>query len=384
MAKRKVLFLTGIRSDYGLLKSIMNAVKKHPLLELQLIVSGAHLSEKYGLTVKDIEKDGFKINAKIKNLVESDKLSSRIKSASIQLNKLVDIVEKLNPDIIVSCFDREEAITMALVGTYMNIPVVHIGGGDRVKGNADDYIRHAVTKLAHIHLPATRKNAERIIRMGEERERVICVGSSGLDKYVSTSRISRQELSKIINFDLDERFIILLQHPMSTEAEKAGEEMRITLKAIKEIGIRTAVINPNSDAGSVGIRKVIEEEIKNIPFIKQFINFPVDIFVNLMRNASALVGNSSAGLLETAFIRLPAVNIGKRQEQREHGDNVIFAENDKDKIKEAIKKALSSEFRKKVQNCYNPYGNGHTSEKIANILAKLKLNRKLIQKEQTY
>lgn len=385
MNKRKILFLTGIRCDYGLLKAIMQAVKIHPKLELHLIVSGAHLSPTYGMSVNDIEKDGFIIDAKIDSLIESDSRNARIKSAAIQLTKLIGEIEKISPDILIAAFDREEAINMAIAGTYMNIPIVHIGGGDRVKGNADDYIRHAVTKLAHIHLPTTEKNKERIIKMGEEPWRVIMVGNAGLDKYVTTKKISKEELSKILDFELDKEFIILLQHPLSTEAEESGNQMRTTLQAIKELGIKTILINPNSDEGSSSIRRVIGEETQDVNFIRQFKNLEIDVFVNAMRNASALVGNSSAGILEAPFIKLPAVNIGKRQLQREHAENIIFVENDKEKIKEAIKKAVYDKlFWEKVQKCSNPYGDGHTSGRIANILAEMKIDKKLLQKEQTY
>jgi len=385
MNRRKILFLTGIRSDYGLLKEIMQAVKNHPNLELHLIVSGAHLSDTYGMTVNEIEKDGFEIDAKIKSLIESDSLGSRIKSASIQLTSLIDEIEGIKPDILIAAFDREEAINMALAGVYMNIPIVHIGGGDRVKGNVDDYIRHAVTKLANLHLPATEQNKERIIKMGEEPWRVINVGSAGVDKYITTPSKSKKELSEILDFELGKEFIILLQHPLSSEAEESANQMRITLRAIKELGIKTVLINPNSDAGSRGILDIIEEETKGLDFIKQFKNLKEDIFVNVMRNASALIGNSSAGILEAPVIKLPVVNIGERQLQREHAENVIFVGHDKEKIKEAVKRAVyDKSFREKVQKCSNPYGDGHTSERIAILLSEIKIDRKLLQKEQTY
>ena len=364
----------------------MKAIEEHPDLELSLVVTGAHLSDTYGHTIEEIEKDRFEIAEQIESLLDANSASSRIKSAAIQLMGLVQTFTRLKPDIVIAPFDREEAINVALAGTYMNIPIAHVGGGDRVVGNVDDYVRHAVSKLAHVHFSTTQKNAERLIKMGEEPWRVHCVGNTGLDNYLLTDYISPQELSKKMDFDVTEKpLILLIQHPVSTEIEECKIQMEITMESIKDLGYKTVVIYPNSDGGGRNMIKVIDKYSSELDFIKAFKNLSRDIFVNLMKICDVLVGNSSCGITEAPFIKLPVINIGTREREREHAENVIFVPNDKEAIKDAIKKALYDEdFKRKVKNCKNPYGDGKAGILIADILSKIKADKKLLQKRLTY
>lgn len=382
---RKIAVVTGIRSEYNLLYPIMKAIDEHPGLELNLIVTGAHLADSYGYTVREIEEDGFTISERIESLLDANSASSRVKSAAVQLAGLVQAFTHLNPDIAIAPFDREEAITVALAGVYMNIPIAHVGGGDRTFGNADDYVRHAVTKLAHIHFATTQKSAERIIRMDEEPWRVHCVGNPGLDKYVFTPHLSTEELGKRLNFDIRQKpLLLLIHHPITTEIDEASIQMEVTMQAIKELGYTTVVIYPNSDPGGREMIKVIENYARELDFIKTFKNLPRNEFVNLMRTCDVLVGNSSCGILEAPFLKLPVVNIGIRQQDREHAGNVIFVSHDKDAITKAIAKALSSEFRKEVARCLNPYGDGKAGDRIVKVLNEVALDDKLLQKKITY
>lgn len=382
---KRIAIVTGIRSEYNLLYPIMKAINEHPDLELNLIVTGAHLTDSYGYTVKEIEADGFRIAERVESLLDANSASSRVKSLAIQLTGLVQMFTRLSPDIAVAPFDREEAIVVALAGVYMNIPVAHIGAGDKTFGNADDYVRHAVTKLAHIHFAATPKSAERIIKMGEEPWRVHCVGNPGLDKYVLTQHISKQELSRRLDFDVTQKPLLLLIHnPMTTEIAQARMQMEIVMQAIRESGYQTIVIYPNSDPGGREMIKVIENYAKELDSIKTFKNLARDEFVNLMRTCDVLVGNSSCGIMEAPFLKLPVVNIGIRQQEREHTDNVIFVPHDKEAIEEGIRTALSPEFKPRVRNCVNPYGDGKTGPRIAEVLAKIEITTKLLQKRITY
>lgn len=377
--------MTGIRSDYNILYPIMKAIDEHPELELSVVVTGAHLADSYGYTIKEIEKDGFEIAEQIESLLDANSASSRIKSAAIQLMGLVQTFTRLTPDIVIAPLDREEAITVALAGTYMNIPTAHVGGGDRVVGNVDDYIRHAVSKLAHIHFPTTQKNAERLIKMGEEPWRVHCVGNAGLDNYLLTEYIPPQALSEKLDFDVTEKpLILLIQHPVSTEIEESKIQMEITMEAINDLKYRTVVIYPNSDGGGRNMIEVIDKYSSELDFIKAFKNFPRDIFVNLMKTCNVLVGNSSCGITEAPLVKLPVVNIGLRQQEREHAENVIFVPYDKEAVKKAIKKAISREFKQELKNCKNPYGDGKAGVRITDILSKIKIDKKLLQKEITY
>ena len=382
---RRIIVITGIRSEYNLLYPIMKAIDEHPDLELNVVVTGAHLTDSYGYTAKEIEGDGFRIVERLESLLDANSVSSRVKSLAIQLMGLVQTFTRLNPDIVMAPFDREEAITVALAGTYLNIPIAHVGGGDRTFGNADDYIRHAVTKLAHIHFAATQKSAKRITRMGEEPWRVHCVGNPGLDKFVLTEHISPEELSNRLDFDITRKPLLTLIHnPMTSEIDKAKTQMEVTMQAITELGYTTVVIHPNSDPGGREMIDVIEDYVKESSIIKAYKNLSRDKFVNLMRICDVLVGNSSCGILEAPFLKLPVVNIGIRQVEREHAGNVIFVPHDREAIKRAVKRALRSDFKQKVNDCSNPYGDGKTGPRIAEILSQIEITPQLLQKRMAY
>ncbi|MFC5540556.1 UDP-N-acetylglucosamine 2-epimerase [Ureibacillus suwonensis] len=386
MKKRKILAVTGIRSDYDLMTPVYEAIHSHEDLELEIIVTGAHLSEAYGLTVKEIESDGFKVVDKIDSLLNSDRASGRVKGLAIQLQGMVQTVERVNPDFLLVLGDREESMSTALIGAYMNIPVAHVAGGDRVIGNVDDQVRHAVSKLSHIHFTTNQESAERLIKLGEERFRIFNTGNPGLDRLKTVPFLTKEELSRRLNFEIKENepLILLIQHVISTEIDQAYLQMKITMETVKEMGYKTIISYPNSDAGGQQIIKAINE-YKDLPFIHIQKNIPRLEFVNIMRHASCLLGNSSAGILEAPFLKLPVVNIGNRQKGRLHAENVQFVNHKIAEIKEAVNKAIfDEEYRRVVNNCKNPYGDGNTGKKIANILSTIPIDKKLMIKEITY
>ncbi len=385
LTRRKIVVVSGIRSEYSLLFPLLKRIKGHRSFDLKLIVTGAHLAPSFGYTVREIERDGFVIEDKIDSLLDSDSGCGRVKSVAIQLIGLSQSIQRIKPDIIIAPFDREEAINVALIGSYMNIPVAHLGSGDRVIGNADDYIRHAVTKLAHLHFTGTEKNRERVIKMGEEPWRVYNVGNIGIDKYRDIKRINSRALSNYLKFDISVHpFAVLIHNPLSTEYERSASQTGIVLKVINKLKLRTIIIHPNSDPGSREIRNVIKQ-YQNKEFIKIFDNLRKELFVNLMCYCDVLIGNSSCGILEAPFLGLPVVNIGKRQNGREHAENVLYVDYKEKKIESAIKKALhDSKFIKKAKHCKNPYGNGTASQKIVRILSTVKIDKRLIQKQIVY
>ena len=343
-AERRVLFTTGIRSDYDILYAVMRVVNQHPKTKVDLVVTGAHLAELYGHTVEQVEFDEFNIVARIESLLNSDTAAGRVKSAAIQLVSLVDVFAQIQPGILVAMGDREEALTVAMAGAYMGIPVAHIGGGDYADdANVDNAVRHAVTKLAHLHLVTTPKSAERVINMGEEPWRVHVVGAPGLDRLLTTETISREELSDQLELDVTGGpLVVVIQHSISTEISEAGWQMQTTLQGIVNLGVRTLVSYPNSDAGGRQIIKVIDEFTALYPHVHTYRNLPRLVFVNLLRNADVLVGNSSCGIIEAPLLKLPVVNVGRRQVGREHAENVIFVQHDIDQIQQAIRQALHS------------------------------------------
>ena len=383
--KRRVLGISGIRSEYDMMSTVFRAIVAHPELDLQLIVTGAHLSEAYGHTVDEINSDGFVIAEEIESLLNGDQMSCRVKGLAIQLQGLVQAVARIKPDILLVLGDREEAMTTALVGAYMNIPVAHVGGGDRVIGHVDDQVRHAVTKLAHLHFATNWESKDRLIHLGEQPFRIFDVGNPALDRLLEIPIIGPIELSQRIGFDIsDEPFVVLIQHVVSSEIEHAYEQMKISLEAIQEIGVKAVLSYPNSDAGGQQIIRAIHEfELSPRLLISK--NIPRIEFVNLLRNASCLIGNSSAGIHEAPFLRLPVINIGNRQRGRLHAENVQFVPHDKIQIVKALRRAIfDKDYRKTVFDCSNPYGDGKTSARIAEILASLEINDALLIKEITY
>jgi len=381
MKKRKILYISGTRADYGLMKSVLREIEQNPKLNLEIIVTGMHLMKEFGITLREIEKDGFKIH-KINVIYEEDNKESMANFIGKFIQLLTKKIKKIKPDIILLLGDRGEMLAGAIVGAYLTIPVAHLHGGE-ITSTVDEFSRHAITKLAHIHFPATKKSAERIIKMGEEPWRVHVVGAPGLDTILNSKLLSRDEIGKKFPIKSKEPFILLIQHPVTTEIEEAGKQMEETMKAIKELKINTIVIYPNSDAGGRKIIKVIKK-YSNEKFIHSYKSINHLDYLSLMKHAAVMVGNSSSGIIEAPSFKLPVVNIGIRQEGRERANNIIDVPYNKEKIKKAIKIALSKEFKVKLKKCKNPYGDGKTGKRVANILAKIKIDKKLLQKRLSY
>lgn len=386
MVKRKILGVTGIRSEYDIMSSVFRAISENTSLDLELIVTGAHLSETYGYTIQEIKADGFKIADEVESLINGDKASSRVKGLAVQLQGMIQAVTRVRPDFLLVLGDREESISTALIGAYMNIPVAHIAGGDRVVGNVDDQIRHAVTKLAHLHFVTNQESYKRVIKLGEQPFRVFNTGNPGLDRILRVPQLSASQLSERLGFNIidGEPFILLIQHVISTEIEFAYFQMKQSLEAVKNLGIKTILSYPNSDAGGQQMIKAILE-YKDIPFLYIAKNIPRTEFVNIMRRAGCMLGNSSAGILEAPLLKLPVVNVGNRQKGRLHAENVQFVSHEVEAICSAVKKALlDKSYREQVAKCSNPYGDGHSSKKIADILAQIPIDEKLLIKDITY
>jgi GDP/UDP-N,N'-diacetylbacillosamine 2-epimerase (hydrolysing) len=383
---RKVLGVTGIRSEYDIMSSVFRAIHEHSALELELIVTGAHLSPAFGMTVQEIRADGFRIAEEIESLIGGDALSSRVKGLAIQLQGMVQTIVRVQPQFMLVLGDREESITTALAGAYLNIPVAHIAGGDRVVGNVDDQVRHAVTKLAHLHFVTCQSSYERVLRMGEQPFRVFNFGNPGLDRILEVPVLSASELSQRLGFEIaeGEPLILLIQHVISTEFDQAYQQMKATLDAVAALGVKTVLSYPNSDAGGAGLIRAIRE-FESLPTLYSAKNIPRLEFINLMRRAGCMLGNSSAGILEAPLLKLPVVNVGNRQKGRLHADNVQFVPHDAQAIQAAVRKALFDDsYRKQVQACVNPYGDGESSRRIADVLATVALDEKLLLKDLTY
>lgn len=305
------------------------------------------------------------------------------KSIGITLMSLTQSLERVKPDILLILGDRGEMMAGALAAIHMNIPVAHIHGGE-VTGTVDESIRHAITKLSHIHLPATEDSKNRIIKMGEREENIYVVGAPGIDYIKNTDYLSREEVLSRFNLKNDKIFI-MTQHPVTTERDLVEWQVRQTLEAIVEMKIQTIISYPNSDNGGREIIKVIEEYRAKYDFLKVFKNLSQVEYLSLLNTADAMIGNSSSGIIEAPSFKLPVINIGTRQEGRLRAVNVIDVGYKKEEILEGINKALyDMEFIEKLRNCINPYGNGNAGEKISEILSRIEISRSLLQKRITY
>ena len=385
MTKRRILGITAIRSEYFLQRPVFDAIRQHSDLELALIVTGAHLSPLHNYTVREIEKDGYPIAARIENLINSDRDAARLKGAATQLQIVAHLVDQLRPDWLLVPADREESIVLSMCGAYLGLPIAHYGAGDRVVGNVDDMIRHAVSRLAHLLLTSNEPSRERLIRAGEQEWRVHNVGSSGLDRIRRTPTLTSKELAAELDVEqIEPEYFVVLQHPLSSEAAKAGEQMMLTLEAVTSLNAQTFVIYPNSDPGSGEIIRVIQEYSSH-PKVHIFKNIPDVAFINLLRGATALIGNSSLGLMEAPFLKLAVVNVGHRQQSRLHTENVFFVDHDVPAITGQLNAIRSDPATKeRVASCSNPFGDGFAGERIAEILATTSIDSKLLNKDLTY
>lgn len=378
LKKRKILYISGTRADYGLMKQTLIRIKNHPNLNLEIVATGMHLMPEFGLTVNEIKKDGFKIH-RVNATYEEDNKESMSGFIGQFIQLLTRKMKEIKPDIILVLGDRGEMLAGAIVGAYLTIPVVHIAGGD-VTSTIDGITRHAITKLSNVHFPATKNSAERIKKMGEESWRIFTVGAPGLDSILGEKLFSKKDIAKKYNLDISQPILLVIQHPVTTEIENVARQIKETMEAIKEFNYQTIVTYPNADAGGRKMIKVIEKHRK-YPFIKIYKNITHKDYLSLMRVASVIIGNSSGGLTEAPSFKLPAVNIGTRQQGREQAGNVINVNYDKNEIKKAVQKALYDErFKERVKKCKNPYGQGKANERIVRILSSIKIDKKLLQK----
>jgi UDP-hydrolysing UDP-N-acetyl-D-glucosamine 2-epimerase len=387
LSTRKICVVVGSRANYSSIKSAMTAIKAHPALTLQLVVTASALLDRFGAVINLMRADGFESDAEVFSLIEGETPETMAKSTGMGLLELPTVFSRLKPDFVVTIGDRFETMATTLAAAYMNIPVAHTMGGE-VSGTIDESIRHAVTKFAHVHFPASEDAKERIIKLGEIPGDVHMVGCPRIDLVAeilkrdnSTAALASELFSTGVGdvIDLDKPFILVSQHPVTTEYGEGERQIRATLEAVSESGLPAIVLWPNADAGSDdisrGIRKWREQgNAKNMHFFK---NLPIDVYVRLMKRTACIVGNSSSGLRDGAFIGTPCVNLGSRQTTRERGLNVIEVPAEKLEILKALKQQIANGHYKMD----TIYGDGNAGKRIADILATKIVN---IQKRITY
>lgn len=380
---RHVCFFTGKRGGFNHLVPILEKIKKTDGLKYSIVSADMHLAERFGKTITEVEKWSDNIY-KLDTMLSSDSKVSRAKSIGLGIMSFSQLLDDILPDIVFVLGDRGEVLAMAVTAMELNIPIVHLFGGDASQGGVDEPVRHAITKMANIHLTSNKESADRIIKMGEEPWRVHNVGSPVLDLIYQKRFTPPEKVLKKFGLDVEKPIVLLLQHSVTWQVEDAENQIRQTMEAVDSLGYQTIAVYPCSDPGYEIIIKVLTE-YTNRPYFQLFKNIEFQDFWGLMNVASVFIGNSSAGVMETASFKIPFVNIGIRQEGRLRADNVIDVDHKKDQIISAIKTAIfDKSFRERVASCLSPYGDGGSSERIVNILKNLKLDGELIRKKMTY
>lgn len=367
---KKIIGFTSIRSDYDLMKELYFKLDKDPEIDFKLVVSGAHLSSSYGMTLREVEKDNFDILCRIESLLDSDSPLSRVKSATIMLQSMIDIVAQFSPDLLIYAGDREDVIMYALLGSFLNIPTVHFFGGDHViDGHVDNPIRHATSKLSSFHFVSIDEHKERLIKMGETKDRIRVVGAVSLDRFNKHIPLTRKEVFNEMGIngeDMD--YALVIFHPQDLEKEHSHTYLLNILETLEKRDFFIFVSFPNTDPGNKKIQEMIQKKSQSSSKIYFYKNLESDLFLSLFKNASIMVGNSSAGIVEAASIPIPVVNVGLRQLGRKANENVIFCDSNKEAIDLAVSKALSTEFKKIVARTRNFYGDGNSVEQAYSLI----------------
>jgi len=377
MNQRKICVVVTARPSYSRIKTVLTAIQNHPKLELQLVIAGSALLDRYGNAVDFIEKDGFPIAAKVFMVLEGENPTTMAKTTGLGVMELTNVLYNLKPDAVITIADRFETIATSIASAYQNIPLVHIQGGE-VTGSIDEKVRHANTKLADLHLVSSEDARERVIKLGENPACVINTGCPSIDLAREITEDPELDFDPIkkyggvgVKLNWKNGYIVVMQHPVTTEYTESKAHIQETLNAVNQLNYPAFWFWPNVDAGSDGTSNRIRafrelEQPQNMHFFKNM--EPLD-FLRLLKNAKALVGNSSAGIRECSYLGTPVINIGNRQHRRMRAENVTDVNHDQEEIYQAVKSAISADHYKSS----GIYGNGNSGVKIANLLAEVEL-----------
>ncbi len=393
MKKKIIAVFSGNRAEYGLLKPILKAIRNNEKLEYKLLVSGAHLDNNFGQTIKEIKKDKFKIFSEIKINMSGKNESSTPLAISSAIKSIVHVLKKINPDYLLVYADRFEGFAAIISSTQMNIPTIHVEGGDITEGGAlDDSVRHSMTKLAHIHFTTNNEATKKILKMGEEKWRVKTVGFPAIDLIKQKLYYNEKEIEKKIKLSFQKPTILFTQHSVTTKFKDTKSQINESLKALKKIsdeGVQVILTYPNNDVGG----KIIINEINKYKKQKNFFIFKslgIRLYhgilaLNMKNRIIVCAGNSSSGIKETAIFGCPTLNIGTRQKSRMRGRNIIDVDYDSNKIYKKLKKCLfNKNFINRCKKTDNPYGGGNTGKKIVNYINKLNFSKdKILTKKHS-
>ncbi|MDF2803980.1 MAG: UDP-N-acetyl glucosamine 2-epimerase [Anaerocolumna sp.] len=383
--KKKICVLTATRAEYGLLKPIIEKLQLIPEFDVKVVATGAHVSPEFGLTYKEIEKDGIMIDKKIDILLSADTPAAISKSMGLAMIGFADYFESHRPDMLIVLGDRYETLAVATVAMNLRIPIAHLYGGETTEGAIDESIRHAITKLSFLHFTSIEEYRNRVIQLGEDPERVFCVGAIGIENILNEKLMSKPELEKSINFQLDKPYAMVTFHPVTLEDNRAEEQVRALLEVCALYrDIKFIFTKANADAGGRLINNLIDDFIDKNDHTIAFTSLGMTRYLSALKYCTMVIGNSSSGLVEAPSFDVPTVNIGDRQKGRLQASNVINCKPIKDEIKNAIEVALSKEFKQKAKNTINPYGDGNTSQKIVDTIKDFILSDKVNLKKKFY
>ena len=367
---RKICVITGSRAEYGLLSGLMRAIQADTELQLQVIATNMHLSPEFGLTYRDIERDGFRIDKKVQMLLSSDTANATTKSVGLATIGFADAYEDLQPDLIVVLGDRFEILAAVSAALFYKIPVAHLHGGEITEGAYDDCIRHAITKMSHLHFTSTEPYRQRVIQLGEQPERVFYVGAIGVENIRHILPLSKDELEESIHFSLGNKSLLVTYHPVTLENHTAASQCHNLLDALDEFPDYKVIFTlPNSDTdGRILIRMIQDYVSVHSDRCMSIPSLGLKRYLSALRYVDAVVGNSSSGIIEVPSFGIPTLNIGDRQKGRIASDSVVHCGTDKQEIVDGLIRVLSDEQKDKAKKCLNPYEKGNTTQAILDVL----------------
>jgi len=377
---KTIAVVTTSRADYGMLLPVLREIKADPVLELQLIVSGMHLSPTFDMSVRLIEAHGFEINEKVEMLLSSDTPEGVSKSIGLGIIGFAQVFARTRPDVLVVLGDRFEMYAAAVAALPFNIPVAHIHGGDVTQGAIDDALRHSMTKLSHLHFVATETYARRVAQLGEEPWRIKVCGETSLDNLRTIKFLTKEELKSQYGIPVEPKPLLVTYHPVTLEYGKAEWQISELLAALQKFSLPVIFTMPNADMGNNIIRQKIAEHKQSNFNVWCLENMGTQGYFSLMHLAAAMIGNSSSGIVEAPSFKLPVVNIGSRQKGRIRAANVIDVGYDRNEIISGIEKAISEEFRNTLQDLVSPFGDGHAADRIVEGLRSVQINSSLLKK----
>lgn len=383
--KKTICILTATRAEYGLLKPIINKLTKKVEFDTRIVVTGSHLSPEFGLTYREIEKNGFTIDEKIDILLSSDSPSSISKTMGLALINFASYFERLNPDLLIVLGDRYETLAVSIAAMNQKIPIAHLHGGETTEGALDESIRHAISKISYIHFTSTEEYRNRVIQLGEDPNRVFNVGAIGIENIKNEKLLSKEELLKTLNIDNFSMYAMVTYHPVTLE--KNTSEIQIinllnVLSSYKDIAF--IISKANADSEGRVINRIIENYIKDKPNLFLFDSLGLKKYLSGLKYCEFVIGNSSSGILEAPSFKIPTINIGDRQKGRIQANSVINCDNSIENIKNSIELALSVKFRENLDQVINPYGDGDVSRKVVKEIENILLYDEITLKKKFY